>query len=85
MFWTIFIYTALFFLGLGPVLVSILAFNIGKRLGCNINEGGTDPCIRNGKDWGKILNPMAVVGWLSVVTLPVAFFAAIGYTYYLLT
>jgi len=84
MLWIIFIYTALFFLGFGPVLISILAFSIGKRLGCNINEAGTDPCIRNGRDWGKILNPMAVVGWLSVVTLPLGVMGAICYTVYLL-
>jgi len=54
----------------GPLIVSMLAGLFGACLGCNINEAGTDKCIRLGIPFGNFLNFFGVVGWLSIITLP---------------
>ncbi|WP_147929626.1 hypothetical protein [Neolewinella aurantiaca] len=83
MYTTIIIYAVLFLIGAGPALVAMLGFLLGNLLGCNINEAGTDPCVRNGVEWGETLSSMVVFGWLTIVTFPLAACAAIGYTVYL--
>ena len=68
---------ALVLLAIGPVLVSVSAGWVGELLGCNINEGGTDECVRYGIPFGSVLNPLGVVGWLSLLTIPAAGLLAI--------
>ena len=65
-------YLSIFFFGIFPILISVISGFIGNCLGCNINEAGTDNCIRFGIPFGKILNPLAVVGWFFLITLPIA-------------
>jgi hypothetical protein len=67
-----------------PVFLVGIAATVGKWLGCNINEGGTDPCIRFGIKFGKVLNGMMVMGWLVLLTGPVAMLGAISFSAYLL-
>jgi hypothetical protein len=67
-----------------PVFLVGIAEVVGKWLGCNINEGGTDPCIRFGFKFGKVLNGMMVMGWLVLFTGPLAMLGAIGFTAYLI-
>lgn len=74
-------YALIAFFAVLPILISIIAGLIGNCLGCNINEAGTDECIRFGIPFGKILNPLAVVGWFSLITLPIAAIAFIVWSY----
>ncbi|MFK8164261.1 MAG: hypothetical protein AB8H12_17580, partial [Lewinella sp.] len=69
--------------GLLPIFLVGTAAAVGKWLGCNINEAGTDPCIRFGFKFGKILNGMMVMGWLVLLTGPAAMLAGVGFTVYL--
>lgn len=74
-------------LSLSPILVSLFAGFIGECLGCNINEAGTDDCIRFGIPFGSILNPLYVMGWFMLITIPlgiVAFFAWLFYCFIIL-
>jgi len=54
----------------GPLFVSMLAGLLGFCLGCNINEAGTDNCIRLGIPFGNFLSILGMMGWLSIITLP---------------
>ena len=78
------IYLVIVLFGLFPFFLVGIASAVGKWLGCNINEGGTDPCIRFGIGFGKVLNGMMIMGWLVLLTGPLAMMAAIGFTVYLL-
>lgn len=80
----ILIYLAIFLLGAFPFFLVGIAGAVGKWLGCNINEGGTDPCIRFGVEFGKVLNGMMVMGWLVLLTGPLAMLLTIGFSVYLL-
>ena len=60
-----------------PLLISMLAGFVGNCLSCNINEGGTDQCIRSGIAFGTALNPLAVLGWLSIITIPLGLIATV--------
>jgi hypothetical protein len=52
-----------------PILVSMLAGLIGACMGCSINEGGTDACVRLGIPFGAILNPLGSLFWFSIITV----------------
>ncbi len=67
---------------LSPYLVALLAGLIGQCLGCNINEGGTDDCIRLGIPFGIILNPLGVMGWLLLITIPLGIMAFVAWFIY---
>lgn len=60
-----------------PILLAMLAGAIGHSMGCNINEGGTDECIRLGIPFGLVLNALAVFGWLFMFTIPLGIIAFI--------
>jgi hypothetical protein len=64
-------------LALLPFFIAMLAGFIGKCLSCNINEAGTDQCIRAGIAFGNVLNPLVVIGWLLVLTLPLGVIATV--------
>jgi hypothetical protein len=65
-------------IALSPILISMLAGFIGYCMGCNINEGGTDNCIRIGVAFGNILNPLGTLFWLSIITIPLGAIATIA-------
>lgn len=54
-----------------PLALTLAAGMFGYFLGCDINEAGTDPCLRFGLPFGKLLYPFAVAGWFSAFTVPI--------------
>ncbi|MEM9443032.1 MAG: hypothetical protein AAGA73_21525, partial [Pseudomonadota bacterium] len=64
----------LFFIGLAPVLSALAAGAIANWAGCTLHEGFKNPCLIGGSDYGDHLYNMAVIGWLSLVTLPLSAF-----------
>lgn len=80
----ILVYLGIAFFGLCPIIPVFTSGAIGKWLGCNINEAGTDPCFRWGINFSKMLYPMFVMGWLTLMTMPLAMLLGIGFTVYLL-
>lgn len=64
-----------------PILISITVNCFGNCLGCNINEAGTDDCVRFGIPFGKILNPLVVIGWLFLITIPIAFILSLIWSF----
>jgi hypothetical protein len=64
-------------LALAPLLISIAAGFVGKCMGCNINEAGTDACVRLGIPFGQALNPLGSMFWLCFITVPLGIIATI--------
>jgi len=58
---------------LSPFLISLPGGIFGLLLGYNLNEGGTDACIRFGIPFGDILYPSSVIPWFSLLTIPAGF------------
>lgn len=56
-----------------PLLLALLASAIGNGLGCSINEGGTDGCLRLGIHSGPLLS--------SLIKFPVHMFL-VGISYH---
>jgi len=52
----------------GPLISAVLATYIAEANGCVLNEGGVNPCIIGGVDWGYALYAMFVFGWVAIVT-----------------
>ncbi|MCA2012806.1 hypothetical protein [Pararhodobacter sp. CCB-MM2] len=59
-------------LGLLPVLGVVLSSGIAEVAGCALNEGGVQPCVILGLDWGPVLAFLFVGGWFFFLTAPVA-------------
>ncbi|MDB4901620.1 MAG: hypothetical protein JWQ63_901 [Mucilaginibacter sp.] len=68
--WIPYGYLFILFFTISPFLGAFLANVIGNSLGCDINEGGTDECIRIGVPFGEVLNGMVAAGWLFFLTIP---------------
>ncbi|MGC4039547.1 MAG: hypothetical protein QM710_01785 [Flavobacterium sp.] len=81
-FLVIFGYFVILLIIFGPLLIASFAAFAGECLDCHINEGGTDDCVRSGIPFGLILNPMMVVGWLSLISIPFGILCFIGWTIY---
>ena len=73
-------YLAIALITFFPVLITFLAMLLGSCLGCNINEGATDPCIRMGIAFGEVLNYMAVLFWLFFFTFPLGIVLVIAWS-----
>jgi hypothetical protein len=56
-------------LPLGSVLLTSVLAN---SLGCRVDEGSVHPCYLFGISIGDALYAMGVMGWLMLVTLPLA-------------
>lgn len=82
--WVCIGYLAIFLLTFFPLLLASLASKIGEQVDCEVNEGGTDPCIRLGIHIGNILNDMLTGMWLMFFTLCIGFIAFILFTYYVI-
>ena len=74
-------YLVVVLLTLLPLLLSALASAIGNGLGCNINEGGTDECVRWGIHFGALLNVMFTSFWLALLTVPAGIIALLVLTF----
>jgi len=73
-------YLLIILFALLPVLLAMLAGGIGNCMGCNINEGGTDECIRMGIHFGAVLNIIGAGFWLCFLTIPIGCIAFVVWT-----
>lgn len=55
-----------------PLLGVVVAGSAANALGCTVNEAAVHPCPFLGMDIGGLLNFLGVMGWLMLVTLPIA-------------
>ena len=53
-----------------PIISVVISSWIAQANGCVLNEGGVNPCVINGTDWGETLTTMFVFGWLTFLTAP---------------
>jgi heme exporter protein D len=53
-----------------PVLSVLAATFIADSNGCYVNEGGINPCMIGGADWGQTLYTLFVLGWFMLATIP---------------
>lgn len=61
----------------GPILSVLAASAIASGFGCQLDEGGTHPCVVLGADAGESLYTMFVMGWFSFLTIPSGLVAAV--------
>jgi len=65
-------------IGLAPVISALSAGLIANAFGCDLDEGSTHACMALGADIGPTLYTMFVLGWLGLITLPIAALGALG-------
>jgi hypothetical protein len=63
-----------------PMIPVVIAGAIASKCGCQLDEGGTHPCIVFGRDIGGALYSMGVMGWFGLLTFPSGFIALIVFT-----
>jgi hypothetical protein len=63
---------ALVLIGVLPVALAFLAAGIASAAGCVLHEGFANACVIGGTDWGETLYTLFVMGWLALMTLPLA-------------
>ena len=73
-------YFIIFLFGVSPVILAVLNEWIGKRLG-GVDADGNPP-VRWGIAFGERSQSMVVLGWLALLTGPLAMAAALAATYY---
>jgi hypothetical protein len=66
-------------LGIAPILSAVIAGSIAAANGCRLDEAGVYPCVIGGQDYGGLLATMGVLGWLALVSLPLAGTALLVY------
>jgi len=59
-------------IGLGPLLIALGAGAFASLNGCTLHEGFSNPCVFLGVDWGDTLYSMGVMGWITILSVPVA-------------
>lgn len=59
-------------IGGAPFILVIIASSAGGANGCGLDEAGAYPCIILGRDFGRLLATMSVLGWADPVTIPIA-------------
>lgn len=70
-----------------PLISALGAGAIASHLGCTLNEGFVSPCEVFGVDIGSNLYSAFVLGWLTLMTLPIGaivWFVHLCYGFYLL-
>jgi hypothetical protein len=77
--WPVIILTVLTVIAFGPIVSALGAGAIAQSHGCILNEGDVHPCIVMGVDIGGQLHGMGVMGWLFLMTMPLAAVAIIGW------
>jgi hypothetical protein len=60
-----------------PVVVAGVIASIGA---CPLDEGSVHPCIILGRDIGKTLYRMSMLGWFSLATFPTGILALMVFT-----
>jgi hypothetical protein len=64
---------------LAPVASVAIAGFIAEANGCRLHEGGINPCIVGGEDWGGMLYSMGVMGWFMLATIPLGGIALLAW------
>jgi hypothetical protein len=64
-------------LAAAPLLVAMGAGTYADSHGCTLHEGFVNPCIVDGKDVGKTLYGLGMMGWFSIATVPLGALAAL--------
>jgi len=73
-------YLIVAFIAISPILVAVFAGSIAESHGCKLDEGSVHPCIIAGTDWGDTLYTMGVMGWFSLLSMPLGFVLFIIWT-----
>ena len=73
-----YIFLAAVVIGLIPIFSVLAATLIAGIAGCDLNEGSINTCMVLGADIGGTLYTMFVMGWLGLISLPLAAFAVLG-------
>lgn len=74
---------AIALLAIAPLLIAFLSFTIAKVLGCPVDEASSHPCMVFGLDLGSAFYVLAVLGWFSIVTVPLGAIVLVGLTIFL--
>ena len=53
-----------------PLFFILLTALFGGLMGCEVNEGGAQPCVIGGMDFGGFLSGMLTMGWFGLLTIP---------------
>jgi len=64
---------------MSPILVALTAGLIASVNDCQLDEGGVNPCIIAGRDYGTTRIMTGVSGWYVLWTPPVGVILAVGY------
>ena len=67
-YWLFLAVIALF--AFAPVISVLVASSIAESNGCNLIEGGINPCLVAGSDMGPIIYTLFVLGWFAIATIP---------------
>ncbi len=62
----------LILIGLAPLFGLLFGLFVTEMTGCAINEGTINECILWGLDWGPFLTYVTVLGWLMILSWPIA-------------
>lgn len=73
-------YIIIAIVAISPILVAVFAGWIAESNGCTLDEGSVHPCIIASADWGNILYTMGVMGWFSLLSMPLGFAGLILWT-----
>lgn len=60
-----------------PILSVLIASTVASGFGCQLDEGGSHPCMVAGTDLSELLYSMFVMGWFFFVTIPTGLIAAL--------
>ena len=63
-----------------PIALVAIAGTIASWNGCTLHEGFANPCIVNGRDIGRTLYEMGVMGWFMLATIPIGAIAFVAWT-----
>ena len=67
----------LFLFTFWPVLSILLVSAVAKATGCSVDESQVHPCLVAGLDLGPALYTLGVLGWCTLLTVPLGLSVAI--------
>jgi hypothetical protein len=73
-------YLLIVLFAMSPVLCAMLASLIASLCGSRLDEGNAYPCFVLGVDIGGLLSHMFVLGWLSLITVPIGLICIVAVT-----
>lgn len=66
-------------IGLGPWVLTFGAGAIATANGCTLDEGSVHPCLIAGSDYGETLYTFGLMGWVGLMTCPLALILLFAY------